>query len=373
MGSSHKSVLLATSAPFQRICQLEFQQTTHSTPSRITQIELKYHTPLLSLIKMLLKQTFSEFFPPKPTFTETDLPSLVGKTYLITGGAAGIGKELARMLYSADATVYIVGRSLANIEKATKEIEQKPTSGTSPTVGKIVPLILDLGDLPTIKPAVQKLEGQATKIDAVFLNAGVMRPPAGSKTVQDYELQWGTNVVGHFVFQQLMMPLLLASAKQTQVRIIWVSSDGSGLSPSPDGIFWDDINGTKTKLSPWNFYTQSKAGNVILAAETAKRYTSDNIITASLNPGHLKTELQRHNRGCVEDLVNKTLSYDARYGALTELFAGFSGSLSKDNSGAYFIPWGREGIMATHLKKGLENGSGQRLWELLEKETAKYL
>jgi retinol dehydrogenase-12 len=322
---------------------------------------------------MHLKQTLTEFFPPKPTFTETDLPSLAGKTYLITGGAAGIGKELARMLYSADATVYIAGRSLANIEKATLDIQEKPTPGTSPTSGKIVPLILDLGDLPTIKPAVQKLEQQISKIDAIFLNAGVMTPPTGSKTSQGYDLQWGTNVVGHFVFQQLLMPLILTSAKKSQVRIIWVSSDGSGMSPSPDGIFWDDINGTKTKLSPWNLYTQSKAGNVILASETAKRYAGDNIITASLNPGHLKTELQRHSEGFVAGLVNKALLYDARYGALTELFAGFSESLNQENSGAYFIPWGREGIIATHLKKGLKNGSGQRLWELLEKETVEYM
>jgi retinol dehydrogenase-12 len=322
---------------------------------------------------MHAKQTFSEFFPPKPTFTEVDLPSLAGKTYLITGGAAGIGKELARMLYSADATVYIVGRSLANIEKATREISEQPTENTSPTNGKLLPLVLDLSDLSTIKPAVEKLQQQVTKIDVVFLNAGVMSPPSGSTTTQGYELQWGTNVVGHFLFQQLLMPLLIESAKETQVRVIWVSSDGSGMSPSPDGIFWDDINGKTTNLSQWNFYTQSKAGNVILASETAKRYGSDNIIAASLNPGHLKTELQRHNQSCVAKVVSKALLYDARYGALTELSAGFSDKLTKENSGAYFIPWGREGIIATHLQKGLDNGSGTRLWKLLEQETAQYM
>lgn len=321
---------------------------------------------------MQLKQTLSEFFPPKPTFTEKDLPSLAGKAYLITGGAAGIGKELARMLYSANATVYIAGRSLANIEKATKEIIENPSEGMGPSTGQIIPLILDLGNLPTIKPAVFMLEKQVTQLDAVFFNAGVMTPPAGSKTTQGYELQWGTNVVGHFLLQKLLMPLLLASAKHTEVRIIWTSSDGSGMSPSPDGIFWDDINGDKTNLGPWNLYAQSKAGNVILATETAKRYAADNIIAASLNPGHLRTELQRHSSGCLADLINKGLLYDARYGALTELFAGFSSELGKGNSGSYFIPWGRVGVMAKHLTKGIENGSGTRLWEMLEAETAQY-
>lgn len=322
---------------------------------------------------MHIKQTLSEFYPPKPTFTEKDLPSLAGKTYLITGGAAGIGKELARMLYSANATVYLAGRSLINIEKATKDIVEKPSDSMEPTSGKLVPLILDLSDLQTIKPAVQELQRQVTKIDAVFLNAGVMTPPPGAVTVQGYDLQWGTNVVGHFLLQKLLLPLLIASAKQTgEVRIIWTASDGSNMSPSPDGIFWDDINGTKKKLSPWNLYTQSKAGNVILAAETARRYVADNIISASLNPGHLKTELQRHSESCALYLANALLLHDARYGALTELFAGFSTKLGKHNNGAYFIPWGREGLMADHLKKGLENGSGNRLWDLLDAETAQF-
>jgi NAD(P)-dependent dehydrogenase (short-subunit alcohol dehydrogenase family) len=311
---------------------------------------------------MHVTQTFSEFFAPKPTLTEMDLPSLTGKVYLITGGAAGIGKELARILYSAGATIYIAGRSLANIDKATKDIIENPSEGgkTRQPSGKILPLLLDLSDLPTIKVAVEELEKQISKLDAVFLNAGVMMPPTGSVTTQGYELQWGTNVVGHFLLQKLLMPLLVRSAKQIgEVRVIWTSSDGSNMSPSPDGIFWDDISGTKTHPSPWSLYAQSKAGNVILAAETARRYAADNILTVSLNPGHLKTELQRHFDSCVMSLVESLLMYDARYGALTEFFAGFSTKLTKENSGAYFIPWGREGVMAAHLKKGLRNGSGK--------------
>jgi retinol dehydrogenase 12 len=152
---------------------------------------------------MPLKQTLSEFFPPSPDFTEKDLPSLSGKAYLITGGAAGIGKELARILFSAGATVYIAGRSLSNIEKAMKDIEHSPvqlqSAAATPATGRMVPLILDLADLPFIKPAVEKLKQQTSKLDVAFLNAGVMVPPRGSKTKQGYELQWGTNVVGHFV------------------------------------------------------------------------------------------------------------------------------------------------------------------------------
>ena len=326
---------------------------------------------------MHIRQTVSEYCPPKPTFTEADLPSLEGKTYLITGGAGGIGKELARMLYSANATVYIAGRNLENIEKARTEITQKPSEGLKfkPTSGKIIPLLLDLANLPTIKPAIQEFSKQVSRLDAVFLNAGVMIPPAGSKTHQGYELQWGTNVVGHFVLQTLLTPLLLASAQQIgEVRVVWVSSDGSMTSPSPDGIAWDDINGDKTGLSAFKLYSQSKAGNIILATETARRYTKDNIIVASLNPGHLKTDLARHmGQSWLLGVVEATLLHDARYGALTELFVGFSPTLTKENNGSYFIPWGRPGLMPEHIEKGLKNGSGTRLWELLEEETAQYV
>lgn len=323
---------------------------------------------------MYIRQTLSEFFPPKPTFTELDLPSLAGKVYLITGGAAGIGKELTRMLYSANATVIIAGRSLANIEKAKADIIAKPSEGmkTKPISGQIVPMILDLGDLPTIRPAVQKLQEQFMRIDALFLNAGIMTPPPGWKTTQGYDIQWGTNVVGHFLLQKLLLPLLQSSAKRGEVRIVWTASDGSNFSPSPDGIYWEDINGNKTGLSPWQLYTQSKAGNVILAAETARRYASENIIAVSLNPGHLKTELQRHSDSCALNLINAALLYDARYGALTELFAGFSDRIGKETNGGYLIPWGRTGVIAEHIQMGLKNGSGNRLWEMLEKETAEY-
>lgn len=324
---------------------------------------------------MQITQTISETFPPKPTFTEADLPSLAGKTVLITGGAAGIGRELARMLYHANATVYIVGRNACNIDKARHEIIEKPLEGVdnSSSAGEIRPLVLDLSNLPTIKPAVDSLTRQISSIDVLFLNAGVMTPPPGSKTAQGHDLQLGTNVIGHFCLQQQLLPLLRSAVHRTgEARIIWVASDGSKSSPSPDGIHWENLNGEKPIVSPWALYAQSKAGNIIVATETARRFGEEGILVASLNPGHLQTELQRNMGACTTKLLNATLLYPARFGALTELCAGFSGVLRKENNGAYLIPWGRLGEMPEHIKAGLEKGSGKRLWTLLEAETEQY-
>ncbi len=133
-------------------------------------------------------------------------------------------------------------------------------------------------------------------------NAGVMSPPKGSKTKQGFELQLGTNVIGHHVLLVLLTPLILETAKVSplgSVRVIWTSSIGSQTSsPKNGGIQWDDINFNHTSSGSYNFtaYGQSKAGNVFQAAEFARRYGDFGILSASLHPGSLRTNLQRHHK-----------------------------------------------------------------------------
>jgi retinol dehydrogenase 12 len=180
--------------------------------------------------------------------------------------------------------------------------------------------------------------------------------------------------MGHFLLQKLLIPLLRKSAKQSgEARIIWTASDATNTSPSTDGINWADINGQSKDPGSWALYSQSKAGNVIIASETARRYGSNGIISVSLNPGHLRTELQRNMGSYVTSVLNATLLYDARYGALTELFAGFSSDVNQTTNGAYLIPWGRIGKVSSHIAAGLDNGSGDRLWKLLEQDTEQYV
>jgi retinol dehydrogenase-12 len=331
---------------------------------------------------MGFRQAISEYSPPKPNFTEADLPDLSSRSYLITGGASGIGKELARILYSANATVYIAGRSAANIDKARAEIEKSPSSYVKTqgktSSGSIEAVHLDLSDLPTIKPAVdallETLKAKNTYLDAIFFNAGVMTPPAGSKTTQGYELQWGTNVVGHFLLQRLLLPFVLASAKQSvePIRLVWTSSDGHAFGPGPDGINFDDLNGPK--LGSFTLYGQSKAGNVVLSHEVAKRYGDQGVISVSLNPGHLKSDLQRNSPAILNKVIGPLLLYDTRYGALTELFAGLSKDITIEKNGSYIIPWGRFGQSAKKVRDGMDNrDTGKKLWDLLEKETEPYI
>lgn len=190
---------------------------------------------------MSLCQSLGEFYPPKPKFTEADIADLSGKVYLITGGTSGIGLSLAKLLHSKNAKVYITSRTAASAEKATQEIKKSNPHSTS----DIGSLVVDLTDLTQIAPAIKDFLGKEPFLHSVWFNAGVMNVPYGSKTKQGYELQWGTNVVAHFVMSQLLMPALVTTAKQEapgSVRAVWVSSDGHiNFSPAPDGIDWGNI------------------------------------------------------------------------------------------------------------------------------------
>ncbi|KAJ4865641.1 short chain dehydrogenase domain-containing protein [Trichoderma breve] len=307
---------------------------------------------------MSLCQTLTEFYPPKPTFTDQDLPDLGGKVYLITGGTSGIGFILAKTLYAKHAKVYITSRSAASGEKAISEIKESAASSR----GELRYLVMDLGDLQTVVPAVKSFLAQETLLHSVWFNAGVMKVPSGSITKQGYELQWGTNV-----------------APKGSVRVVWVSSDGhSLLSPKGDGIDWEDI--TTRKPAGWmgekgsmTYYGQSKAGNVLLAMEVAKRYGNQDIIGVSLNPGHLKTNLQRHSNSALAKRFEGLVLHDPSFGALTELYAGFSDAIGTDNNGAYIIPWGRVGKIRQDIDAGFHHrGTGKKLWDILEKETGEY-
>jgi NAD(P)-dependent dehydrogenase (short-subunit alcohol dehydrogenase family) len=117
-------------------------------------------------------------FPPAPTFTEKDLPSLTGNVIIITGAASGVGYELSKMLYAKGGTVYMAARS----EKRCRDAISKIKTEISKSTGTLVSMVIDLADLVTIKPAVDAFLKQENRLDVLIHNAGIMEPPAGSKT-----------------------------------------------------------------------------------------------------------------------------------------------------------------------------------------------
>jgi retinol dehydrogenase-12 len=160
-------------------------------------------------------------FPPSPAFTESNLPDLQGKVYIVTGASAGVGKELARLLYSRNGTVYVAARSSEKAQAAITWIREAHPGSQ----GVLHFLKLDLNDLEGIKPSAEEFLSKEKRLDVLFNNAGVMIPPQGSKTKQGYELQLGTNCIAPFLFTKLLTPLLISTAKSSprgSVRVIWV-------------------------------------------------------------------------------------------------------------------------------------------------------
>jgi retinol dehydrogenase-12 len=131
---------------------------------------------------------FAAIFPPPPTFTDRDLPSLEGKVYIITGAAAGVGFELAKMLYVAGGTVYIAARSTSRCEGAIERIKVQTSGGAS--AGKLKSMVIDLADLTTIKGAVDEFLHQETRLDVLVNNAAVMLPPVGSQGKQVSDIRF---------------------------------------------------------------------------------------------------------------------------------------------------------------------------------------
>lgn len=250
----------------------------------------------------------------------------------MTGTNSGVGKEVAQILYQKNAKVYVAARSEEKAQEAIQAIKESYQQSK----GDLVFLRLDLGDLATIKASVNEFLSREKKLHVLFNNAGVMWPPQGSKTAQGYELQLGTNNLGTFLFTKLLTPTLVSTARSespSTVRVVWVSSSATEMSPKPGGIPMGNLDYHEDQ-SAQTKYAVSKAGNYLHSTEFAKRYKQDGVVSVALNPGNLETGLQRHVSPFQRWLINLIL-YPAKYGAYTELFAGISSEVTIDRTGQW--------------------------------------
>ncbi|KAJ9302085.1 hypothetical protein DTO271G3_951 [Paecilomyces variotii] len=276
-------------------------------------------------------QQWSNLFPPAPQFTEKNLSDQKGKVFIITGSSGGIGKQLAAILYGRNATVYIATRSKQKAESAISEISQ-----TYPdSKGQLIFQHLDLGDLTTIRKSADEFLKKESRLDVLWNNAGVMVPPPGSKTAQGHELQLGTNNIGHFLFTHFLRPVLKQTAQSSpkgSVRVVWVSSSMAEMAPKPAIDFSNmDYHRDETQ---WRKYARSKAGNVLHACEFARQVKKEGIVSVSLNPGNLITDLQR-TMPKWQLIFVKLIAYDPKFGAYTELFAGLHPEITEEKTGSW--------------------------------------
>jgi len=170
-----------------------------------------------------------------------------------------------------------------------------------------------------------------------------MVPPIEQVTAQGYDLQFGTNVLGHFYFTKLLLPTLLTTAKTSpdgKTRVINTSSSGHMISWGLDFNTFKD-SPARSKKGTHLLYAQSKLGNILVSNELARLYGEQGIVSTSLNPGNLKTDLWRHF-SLIENFLVSAVLYPIPYGALTQLWAGTSPE-GRELNGKYLIPWARVG------------------------------
>ncbi|KAK8004541.1 hypothetical protein PG989_004260 [Apiospora arundinis] len=315
---------------------------------------------------------FTQCFPPKPDFVEKDLPDLTSKVYIVTGATSGVGKELARLLYSRNATVYLAARDESDTIQHIKQAGPR-------SAGTLAYLPLDLGDLRSVKAAAERFLASETKLHVLFNNAGVMSADDNKmeKTVQGYEKQLGVNCLGPFLLTKLLTPILVATAADRsththEVRVVFVSSFAAETYHEKDvGIDLDNLDFHNPKASIHR-YGISKVGVWAYGNELTKRFAAKGVMGVPVNPGNLRSELFAQ-QGFFFRLQVALMHYPAVRGAYTELFAGFSPQVTPETAG-YVFPFGRLQPVCKELQlaaKPEEEGGAdltRKFWEWSEKQ-----
>jgi len=206
---------------------------------------------------------------------------LDGKVVVITGANTGIGKETAKDLVRRGAEVHVLCRDLERGEEMRREVNKE--IGSDVSVHKI-----DLASLESVRECSAVLRNQLQKIDVLINNAGVMATPEW-RTKEGFELQFGTNHVGHFLLTNELLPLLRKSGK---ARVVVVSSSAHHMGK----INFEDLNWNSGNYHSLGAYSQSKLANILFAKELARREAEmgTGVTVYSVHPGIVTTDLFRH-------------------------------------------------------------------------------
>ncbi|KAK9384402.1 hypothetical protein V1515DRAFT_611633 [Lipomyces mesembrius] len=302
-----------------------------------------------------LRPTLTQIYPPRPAFTEANVPagSQNGRVFIVTGGNAGIGFELCKILYAAGATVYMACRSKASQKRCFEALSsadylQHAGQGRSghqnynrgvkskTSSGQLKFLHLDLNDLLVVKAVAKSFAQQEDKLEVLWNNAGTGANGVtiGQRTAQDFEPMIGMHCVATLLFTQLLLPQLRAAAAASgesgKTRVIWTSSGLAEAGSPPNGIDFDVLDkGTNKSLQN---YGASNAGNWILSREFARRHGKDGIVSVCLNPGYLRTASFNGTPALVMFIMNRVMLHDAIFGAYTELYAGLSPDITLETA-----------------------------------------
>ncbi|MFT3710795.1 MAG: oxidoreductase [Archangium sp.] len=291
-----------------------------------------------------------------------DMPSLEGQVWIVTGANSGLGLESVRGLAAKGATVVMGCRDPGRAQGAADDVKK-----TVPNA-KLELESLDLASLKSIEAFAQKMTTAHPRVDGLINNAGVMATPP-KKTADGFELQFGTNHLGHFALTLRLLPLLEES---NTARVVTVASD----LHKRGNLRFDDLMLEKS-YSPWNAYGNSKLANLLFTYELARKLAAagKKTVAVAAHPGYAATNLQGSTEsaffGFFMSIGNAILAQSAQMGALPTLLAATG---SEVKPGEYFGPGGFMGMKGHPVKvesnaRSKDTSTAAELWKVSEQLT----
>jgi NAD(P)-dependent dehydrogenase (short-subunit alcohol dehydrogenase family) len=286
-----------------------------------------------------------------PTFSASSIPDMTGKTVIVTGANSGIGRAAATALADHAAHVVLAVRNLDKGEAAAAQM----SGGTE--VRR-----LDLASLASIREFAADWDGP---IDILVNNAGVMIPPL-SRTADGFEMQFGTNHLGHFALTNLLLPHITD-------RVVTVSSTAHRMGR----IDFSDLNWERKSYRAWRAYGQSKLANLLFTAELQRRLTAAGspVKATAAHPGLVATPIYTHDgprrpADAVWAPVLRLVAQDADHGALPVLFAATADIPGDSFAGPHHLAHMRGGFqLIGRSGTACDPALARRLWAVSEQLT----
>jgi NAD(P)-dependent dehydrogenase (short-subunit alcohol dehydrogenase family) len=294
------------------------------------------------------------------------MPRQNGRVFVVTGANSGLGFEASRALAASGASVVLASRSLERGAAAAEQIRQETPDA------ELHVLELDLADLASVRQFAIEFKARFDRLDVLLNNAGVMALPY-HKTTDGFEMQFGTNHLGHFALTGLLMEMIVRTG---DARVVTVSSGIHRVGR----IDFDALDGDQ-RYSPWQAYARSKLANLLFAYELQRRLADHRLplISVGCHPGFAATNLQfagaRRQGSAVGEsisrVINRLFAASARDNVRSLLYA----ATSDEVNGCDYI--GLDGFLGSRGYPVKERSSAAsydktlaaRLWEVSESLT----
>ncbi|HLN20560.1 MAG TPA: oxidoreductase [Bacteroidales bacterium] len=292
-----------------------------------------------------------------------NIPSQEGKKVLITGANSGIGFEASRVLSSKGAQVIMAVRNLRKGKESADKIRKENPDA------KLDVMMLDLSDFSSIRNFSGEFHKKYSQLNILINNAGVMAPKKRELTKQNFEIQFGTNHLGHFLLTGLLFDILKNSPGS---RVVVQSSIVHKQKFYGADIHFKDLNWEKG-YNKEHAYGQSKLANLLFAYELDRRIKAHNIkmIVTAAHPGYTNTNLQKHYGFLFSAILNNVVAQNVKIGTLPVVRAATEENL---NGSEYFGPTRMMEMrgypeLVQSSEKSYDKELAAKLWDVSEKLT----